>query len=100
MNQWYSLDVGNRIEALKKIEHVKDIFWRTYQEKLCPDNMGIFTKYNEESDIVSVLFPPTAEQAANMAGAIKCKTPHREDLSPVAGSQPCLDILYQNKNEQ
>jgi len=99
MNQWYSLDVGDRVEALSKLEHIKNVFWHTYQEKQCPDNMGIFSRYDEDSDIVSAIFPPTAEQAANLVGAKKCKAPHRGDIELIAGSQPCLDILYQNTNE-
>jgi len=99
MSQWYSLNVGDRIEALNNISPIKDVFWHTYQLKKCPDNMGIFSKYDEELNIVSVLFPPTAEQAASMVGAKKCATPNKEDISMIAGSQPCLDILYPNTHD-
>ncbi|MFH1217965.1 MAG: hypothetical protein V1706_15845 [Pseudomonadota bacterium] len=92
MDKWYSLELGDRVESFSMTTKIQELFWPTHIACGSPKDMGAYSKYDPETDIVTAYFTPSAKPLADMFGANQCEQPSRDSLRFIAGPGSCLSI--------
>ncbi len=91
MSKWHSLDLGDGTEASKPTEKIQEAFWPIYQANCSPEDMGVYSRYDLEKNMVTVYFTPSASQLAEIFKAKECEEPLNIRLSFVVGPASCLN---------
>ena len=91
MNKWHSLDIGDGIEAYVPSGKIQEAFWPIYQACGSLKDMGVYSRYDLEKNIVTVYFTPSTQQLAEAFGATECEQPSSDRLSFLVGPGACLD---------
>ncbi len=67
---WYSVDLGDGVEAFHPSNEIQDAFFLAYTIPNPLKNMAAFSRYDLETNVVTVYFTPNAETASHTT------TPH------------------------
>lgn len=70
---WYSLELGDGIEANAPTRQLLEFFPAYFLEAGQPEDMGIFSRYDLERNIVTAYFTPSAARLAEQFGATPCE---------------------------
>lgn len=99
MSNWYSLVVGDGINAYAPTRAIKDAFWLLHLACSSPPDMGVYSRYDSRQNEVTIYFTPSCKQLAEQFGARECIEPSFAGLSFIAGPHSCLAIWPIGKGE-
>lgn len=95
MNQWYSKELGDGVEAYAPSHKIQEAFFPLFSAAGNPIDMAVFSRYDLERNIVTAYFSPSAAALAKSFGAQPCEKPKRENrLGLLVGDQRCLQLFY------
>lgn len=94
MNTWYSVDLGDGVEAFLQSKKILDAFFLAFAIPGHPENMAAFSRYDLEANMVTEYFTPAAHSIAKMFNATPCKKPSSDDLSLHAGEWGCWQTFF------
>ncbi len=101
MNQWYSKDLGDGVQAFAPSTQIQKAFIPAFASAGQPIDMAVFSRYDLEKNIVTVYFSPGAANLATVFNATPCEKPSFERLSFLVGDQRCIGMFFpetQNKS--
>lgn len=95
MQQWKSVDFGNKRDALAPSLKVQSAFVAAFEAAGQPLDMVVLSSYDATRDVVTAYFSPRASELADMFGGTPCEKPARTSgLGLLAGDQRGLQLLY------
>jgi len=95
MNQWYSKELGDGVEANAPSHEIQEAFFPLFAASGNKTDMAVFSRYDLEKNLVTVYFSPGASVLAKMFGAQICEKPIKENgLGLLVGDQRCLQLFY------
>jgi hypothetical protein len=95
MNQWYSKDLGDGIEANAQSNAIQNAFRPLFTGAGQPIGMAVFSRYENEKNVVTAYFSPDAATLAKLFDAHACEKPKMENrLGLLVGDQRCLELFY------
>ena len=94
MPTWYSVDLGDGIDAYVPTRQIKQQFSSLYERSGKPKDMAIFSRYDMRSNIFTVYFSPLAAELAMEYSATPCDKPDQENLSLLAGHNRSVTELF------
>lgn len=100
MSTWYKLDLGDGVEAYEPTRKIQEAFWPFFLAAGQPENMGVFSKYDLEANMVTAYFPPTSKDLALTLNAQECEKPSSERICFMVGSGYCFDIYFPNRTRR
>lgn len=77
MNQWYSKELGDGVEAYAPSHKIQEAFFPLFSAAGNPIDMAVFSRYDLERNIVTAYFSPSAAALAKSFGAQPCEKPKR-----------------------
>ena len=84
MASWYSKELGDGVEAFVPTTKIQDAFLSLAQTQArsghYPYDAAVFSRYDLETNVVTVYFTPSAQLLATEFGATPCEQPE-----PTAG---------------
>jgi hypothetical protein len=95
MNTWYSKDIGDGNEARQPSNQIKEVFFLLSAAAGNPIEMAVFSRYDLESNVITVYFSPAAVKLAEAFSATPCEKPsfkHRPEL--LVGDQRSIATLF------
>lgn len=97
MSTWYSLDLGDGMEAFGPTIEIKKAFWPLFTAAGQPENMGVFSKYDLEANMVTAYFPPITKTLARIFNAKECDKPSSNGIAFMVGAGHCLEIYFPDR---
>lgn len=95
MDTWYSLNLGDGIEAYEPSKNIRDVFFPIFAAAGGRNDMVVFSREDPETNIITVYFSPSAHEVAALFGATPCEKPSRDDRLIIhVGDVRAWDILY------
>jgi hypothetical protein len=92
MSKWHSVELGDGIEAFEPTMNIQKAFWPMHIALGSPADMGVYSKYDRDRNMVTAHFTPSAASLARIFKATECKEPSSDGLKFIAGPGSCLDI--------
>lgn len=75
MNDWYKIDIGDRLEAAQRILEIQDSFRPIYFGAPSGSGRALIYRFNEVRDIGEMFFTPQNRDFALAHGAVSCPKP-------------------------
>jgi hypothetical protein len=99
MNDWFSLNLGDGVQADEPSELIKDSYQAAFISSGGPIDMAVFNKRNqgEKRNLITAYFTPSSSSLANTFGATPCEKPTSDDLSLLVGNQAAWDIHFPSR---
>jgi hypothetical protein len=94
MENWYSKDLGDGIEAFLPTTQIQEIFVNFFSAAGLPKEMAIFFRYDLERNIVTAYLTPACHTVAMAIGAERCEKPDRQSLSLLVGDARAWQVFY------
>ncbi len=94
MSSWYSLDLGDGVEAFAPTHRIQEIFQAFFRAAGLPTDMALFSRYDLGTNVVTVYVPPRAKSLALAIDAKPCERPSREGLSLLLGHADAWSVLF------
>lgn len=88
METWYSVDLGDGVAAHKLTNDIQDAFFTAFTSAGGKTNgMAAFSRYDTETNIVTVYFTPPANKIAKAFNGAPCAKPSAVKLALLVGDQ-------------
>jgi len=100
MEQWHSKALGDGTAALAPSMRIQELFLPMFAASGQPLRMAVFSRYDLESNVVTVYFSPTASRLAELFGAKPCDKPTSERIGLLVGDMRCWDIHFPEKRRR
>lgn len=97
MQNWYSLDLGDGVDAGLPSTEIKEAFYTAFVAQYAPHDMAIFSRYDLERNIVTMYFSPAAKDVAYVFGATSCERPSMNRLVLEVGDRRRWRELFANQ---
>ncbi len=94
MSTWYSVDLGDGVEAFDPTSKIEEVFFSLFAVAGCPKDMAVFSKYPTETNIVTVYFTPSAHLVAKLFNAAPCEKPSTDGIGLLAGDANALTVFF------
>ncbi len=95
MDTWYSLNLGDGIEAYQPLTKIKEAFWLFFTAAGGPHDMVVLSREDPETNIITAYFSPHAHETARLFNAIPCKKPSKDDRLIIhVGDVRAWNIFY------
>ena len=95
MTRWYSKNIGDGIKAYEPSKQIQEAFPPLFTAAGTPVSMAVFSRYDLETNVVTVYFSPEAAELAQIFSATPCEKPSFENsLGLLAGDQKSIGILF------
>lgn len=99
MNTWYSVNLGDGVEAFVPTGKIQESFMAAYiANGGTTNNMGAFSRYDLETNIVTVYFTPAANLIAKMFQAVPCDKPSIKNLGLLVGDASMWDTFFHGES--
>jgi hypothetical protein len=95
MGTWYSLDIGDGIEAALPTTKIQEaVFALIAAKNGNPKNIAVFSRYDLGANIVTVYFAPETEVIARAFNASPCEKPSSDGIGLIAGDGNGLAVFF------
>ncbi|MDH5326169.1 MAG: hypothetical protein OEZ68_16290 [Gammaproteobacteria bacterium] len=95
MPTWYSVDLGDGIDAFAPSKKIKQEFYSLFERSGKPNNMAVFSRYDLKSNCFTVYFSPLTAELAVEFSATPCDKPEfSNNLSLLAGHNRSISELF------
>lgn len=94
MSEWYSKELGDGVQAFAPTMQILEAFLPASVTAGQPIYMAIFSRYDLETNIITVYFSPAAASLAKIFNATPCKKPSFERLGLLVGDQQSVGVLF------
>ena len=95
MASWYSKELGDGVEANKSTKEIQEAFLTLAMAGRCSSDVAVFSRYDLETNVVTVYFTPSAELLAKKFGAVPCEKPIPEEgFGLSAGDAMALEVHF------
>ena len=99
MASWYCRELGDGVEAFLPTAELEEMLLDMAMKKNVPihnsSDVAVFSRYDLETNVVTIYFSPSAKLAAIEFGAISCKKPvYTENLAFVFGDVRARDLHF------
>ena len=94
MSSWYSLDLGDGVEAAAPSLRVQEIFENFFSANGLPKDMAVFIEYNLDNHTTTLYVSPAAKSVALAIGASRCEKPSPEQLTMLHGRQDGWPVIF------
>ena len=103
METWYSLEVGDGIEAYRPTGKIEKLFVPFFISSGSPKDMAVFE--SSQSDALglktyTIYFTPSTEKVAKALGATPCPKPTLTHVARLGGAPDALDIFFPDRIEE
>ena len=99
MNTWYSVDLGDGVEAFAPTNKIQESFMAAYVANGGKtSNMGAFSRYDLGENVVTVYFTPTSVSIAKIFCAAPCDKPSIANLSLLVGDATMWDTFFHGES--
>lgn len=102
MNDWFSLDLGDQIDAYEPCHRILDAYSLAYVASGAPADMAVFNQRTREKKTrIIAYFTPSASRLAQAFGATSCEKPtSSDDMVLLVGSQVAWDIHFPSRKQR
>jgi len=95
MNTWYRKDLGDGIAAFGPTKTIQDAFIKLAELQGLSSDLAVFSKYDLQSNNVTVYFTPSAKLLAEDFNAKPCEKPTPQDhLSLLVGDARSWEVHF------
>ena len=107
MSTWFSLEIGDGVEALSPTRKIQDAFLVSFAAAGQPKDMAVFsasrwarTAEGRSTKLVTAYFSPSAALLAKLFGAVACSKPSSEGISLLVGPQETLNDFFPDRKRK
>jgi len=97
MDTWYSLDLGDGVQAFPRSQEIMDAFFWAFTLPGQPDYMAAFSRYDLKANMVTVYFTPASHSIAEAFNTTPCEKPSSDDLSLLVGDFRCWEQFFPDR---
>ena len=99
MDTWYSVNLGDGVEAFAPTTKIQETLMAAYLANGgVTNNMGAFSRYDLETNIVTMYFTPTANLIAKEFNAAPCEKPSIQNLGLIVGDASMWDTFFRGES--
>ena len=95
MSAWYCKELGDGVAAFGPTGKIQEAFLALAQVGSIASDLAVFSRYDLESNVVTVYFTPSASLLASAFGATPCEKPSPEGrLSLLVGDGRSWELHF------
>ncbi len=95
MDTWYSVELGDEVEAFAPTGKIMDAFMAAYVANGGKKNdMAAFSRYDLETNVVTMYFTPPAQLIAKIFNASPCEKPTIDSLGLIVGDADSWQTFF------
>ena len=95
MDSWYSVNLGNAINAEPTIDKIQKMFTPLFAKSGSPIDMAVFYLQDSTSNDITIYFTPKTHVLAKAFNATSCQKPqYHKKLGLLVGSQSAVKHFF------
>ena len=95
MASWHSKELGDGVEANKPTREIQKAFLTLTIARRYSSDAAVFSRYDLETNVVTIYFTPSAELLAKKFGAVPCEKPiPKKGFSLIAGDDSTWEAHF------
>ena len=100
MSIWFSKELGNGVDAFTPSGKIQEAFTPLFIAAGSPEDFAVFSRYDLNTNLVTVYFSPAAALLAKAFGAIPCERPSSRRMSLLVGPQQALFSFFPDRSSE
>ena len=95
MTSWHSKELGDGVEAYKPTTEIQEAFLSLVKAGQYSSDAAVFSRYDLETNVVTVYFTPSAELLAKAFVAVPCEKPiPNGNLALIVGDVKAWEVYF------